>query len=267
MKKLLPLAAFIALGTLSIAQTAGTLAFSFTEATQASTYQSTGKHVIAVWIQTSAGGFVKTKLRRAGGGTADHLPTWAVNAGGTSGNCLATSCNVVSASTGASLSSFGARSITWDGTDASGNLVADGTYRVAIQETWNHGTTGTATRYINFTKGAAADVQTPASDANFTGISLSWTPSAAGIEENPSTEKPVKIYPNPSSNGVFNVEFSQAEKMKVVNVLGVTIYEEKISPNETKKTVDLSKFSNGVYFICLTEGNDTNEHRVIVNKQ
>ncbi len=167
------------------AQTAGTLTFSFTPVTMSPGYSGT-RNVLAVWIQTSANGaagFVKTKLRYAGGGTSDHLPTWSVNAGGTAGNCLsaAPNPNVTDATTGATLSSFTAKSITWDGKNvvglANGTTVADGAYRVAIQETWNHGTTGTVTTYFAFTKGPTEDKQTPANTANFTGITLDWLPS------------------------------------------------------------------------------------------
>jgi hypothetical protein len=74
---------------------------------------------MAVWIQSSTGAFVKTRARNAGGGTSDHLPVWAVNAGGSAGNCLTASCNTVGAVTGATLNNFSTRNFSWDGTDAS----------------------------------------------------------------------------------------------------------------------------------------------------
>lgn len=165
-----------------LAQTAGTFTFSFTPVTMSPGYSGT-KNVLAVWIQTSAGAFVKTKLRYAGGGTSDHLPTWSVNAGGTSGNCLATACNVTDATTGATLSSFTAKAVVWDGKNVSGTvngtLVADGAYQITIQETWNHGTGGTVTTSFPFTKGPNPDHQTPANTANFTNIKLDWVPTSS----------------------------------------------------------------------------------------
>jgi len=163
------------------AQTSGTFTFSFTPVTMSPGYTGT-KNVLAVWIQTSAGAFVKTKIRYAGGGTSDHLPTWSVNAGGTAGNCLSAppNPNVTDATTGATLASFTAKTITWDGKNvsgtANGTLVADGAYKITIQETWNHGTGGTVTTSFPFTKGPAADHQTPANTANFTNIKLDWVP-------------------------------------------------------------------------------------------
>jgi PKD repeat protein len=157
------------------AQTAGTLSFNVT--TIAHTGYSGTKNDLAIWIQDNSGAFVRTYYRYAGGGTADHLPTWSVNAGGTSGNCLSANCNVVGATTGATLTGAVTKSLTWNGTNSSGVLVADGVYKVTIQETWNHGTSGTTTRSFTFTKGPTQDVQSPAADANFTGISLQWTPT------------------------------------------------------------------------------------------
>lgn len=163
------------------AQTAGTLTFTFTTIAHTG-YQGT-KNALAVWIQTNTGTFVKTFYRYAGsgGGTQDHLPTFAVNAGGTSTNCLSASCNVVGATTGATLAGAVTKTVTWDGKNTSGVLMADGTYKITIQETWNHGTSGTTTSSFTFTKGPNQDVQTPTADGNFTNMSLQWIPAAAPV--------------------------------------------------------------------------------------
>ncbi len=170
-------------------QTPGTLTFTFTEASHSlsSTYNYNAQHVLAVWIQnttgTGTGTFVKTKLRNVGSGTKDHLPTWAVNAGGSANNATSSLCNVTDATTGATLSSWSTKTITWDGKNVNGSsngtVVADGTYKVTIQSTWNHGTSGTTTKSYTFTKGPNSDIQTPASDANFTTISLQWIPTSS----------------------------------------------------------------------------------------
>ncbi len=89
--------------------------------------------------------------------------------------------------------------------------------------------------------------------------------ASGGIEES-SVEKGVKIYPNPSPSGVFTVEFDNADKIKVVNVLGVTVMEERLSSVDSKKSVDLTRYSNGVYFISLLNGSKKAEYRVVVNR-
>ena len=174
MKKIFTTVFTICLSVGLFAQTAGTLTFTFTQVAHSPCYQS-NYNVLAAWIETSSGTFVKTKLRYCcGGNTLDHLPTWSVNAGGTSSNSSA--ANKTDATTGSTLHGFGTKTFTWDGKNvngtSNGTLVADGTYKVAIQETWNHGGGNTVTTYYTFTKGPAADHQTPATDANFSTISL-----------------------------------------------------------------------------------------------
>lgn len=247
------------------AQTAGTLTFTFTPVSH--TGYSGTKNVLAIWIQSSTGTFVKTKLRRAGSGTSDHLPTFAVNAGGTAGNCLSAATNTVSATTGATLTTFTAKSITWDGTNVSGVQVPDGSYRVAVEECWNHGTTAKTVRYFNFTKGPNSDIQTPANDANFTGISLQWIPtSTVGLQDLSAEANGVSIFPNPSNDGLFTINFQSSNNIKVINTLGVTVYDEKIESGENSKNIDLSTLANGVYIVYVIDGNKSTKHKIIINK-
>lgn len=247
----------------SMAQTTGNLSLTFTQTPHTSYVGS--KNVMAVWIQTSGGQFVRTNLRHVGGGTADHLPTWAVNSGGPSFNALNGSCNVVGAVTGPTNLSFGTVSVTWDGKDANGNVVADGIYKITIQETWNHGSSGTTVRSIPFTKGPSTDSQTPNDDSNFTNLSLEWLPSAAGIE-NVSELDGVKIYPNPSEDGKFNVEYEQANSIEVFDITGNSVYQSETENNSGKTVIDLSAFNNGMYFIRVADGDKASQLKVILNK-
>lgn len=270
MKKLLSILSFITLfgaGSLA-AQTNGTLTVTFTEVAKTPTYLGTPQHVLAVWIQTSAGGFIKTKRRYAGGGTADHLPTWAVNAGGTSGNCLATTCNTLDATTGATRSTWTTYTVNWDGKKgaaATGTLQADGVYKVAIQSTWNHGGTGTTMQTYTFTKGATADHQAPADNAFFTGVVIDWVPSVTGVSESENAPE-LSIYPNPT-NGILNVDFKNATSIKVMNTLGDVIYDEKIvQSTEGSKKIDLSSYSNGIYFISVSNNEATSNYKIILDK-
>jgi Secretion system C-terminal sorting domain len=256
--------------------TPGTLTFSFTEAVKSPTYQTSTtsqKHVLAVWIQDNTGKFIKTKILNAGANsTEDHLPTYAVNAGGIATDCLS-STNKTDATTGATLTAFTKRSITWDGKNVvgtvNGTTVADGVYKVVIQETWNHGTTGTAMRSFTFTKGVNADIQTPAADANFTGISLNWTPTINLANDEFSNNPVAIISPNPSNNGVFRLDFSnEITNIKAINLAGQTVYSEKVTGGTTitSKSVDLSKFANGIYVISVSNDKGTSSYEVILNK-
>jgi hypothetical protein len=268
MKKMLlkSAAAFLLLlATNSVnAQTPGNLSFTFTT-TAHSGYQGT-RNVMAVWIQDNSGAFVKTKLRYAGGNTADHLPTWAVNSGGSSSNCLSGSCNIVSATTGSTLAGATTKTITWDGTNTSGTLLPDGVYKVTIQQTWDHGSAGTVTRSFTFNKGAVDENQTPTADGNFTSMSLNWNASAAGIEENQNELAGVNVYPNPSTNGIFNVDYLKANNIKVINLQGVVISNDDLDVESGTKSVNLSEMSNGVYFIQVTDGVKSSKIKITLNK-
>lgn len=250
----------------AMAQTYGTMAFSVTEVSKAAsaTYQSSGKHDIAIWIEDASGAFVKTCMRYAGGGTADHLPTYSVNAGGTSGNCL--NANVVGATTGTTRSSFATRTVTWNGTNASGTLMPDGVYKVMVQETWNHGTSGTALRTFTFTKGTAIDAPTNADDTNFSGITLVWTPSQASVAENAGGLTGVTVFPNPSTDGKFNVSYEQATVVKVMDVTGATVMEVPVKNEKGSLELNMAEFTNGVYFIVVSNGAMSATNKVVINR-
>ncbi len=251
------------------AQTTGTLTFTFTPVSHVG-YDGT-KNVLAVWIQTGTDAFVKTKIRYVGAAfvssTTDHLPIWAANSGGTGGN-TSYGCNTTDAVTGATLTSFTTKTTTWDGKNvngtSNGTVVADGTYKVTIEECWNHGTSGTTTRSFTFTKGPNSDIQTPANDGNFTNISLQWIPTATGIERI-SVNPEINVYPNPT-NGKFNVDFDKAGRIKVINTLGSVVYEEKIDGYSAgTKSIDLTNFANGIYFISVSNDQGTSNYRIILN--
>lgn len=256
---ILCLALFVA--TMINAQTQGTLTLTFTQT--AHTAYTGNKNVLAVWVQTSTGTFVKTRARNAGNGTKDHLPTWSVNAGGSANNCMS-GCNTVGATTGATLNSFATRTYTWDGTDVNGNLVADGSYKITIESCWNHGNTAKATRSFTFNKGAVADVTNPTDDANFTGITVSWNPSGAGVDVVASPLK-MTIAPNPSTTGIFELDFQNANTLSVFNIAGEEILKLDVA-NEQKKIINLSAQPNGVYFIQVTDGKNNLKEKVILNK-
>ena len=64
------------------------------------------------------------------------------------------------------------------------------------------------------------------------------------------------LYPNPT-RGLLNIEFDNIDNkissVSVVNVLGDKIYNDNLD-NKTSKyssQIDLSKYSNGIYFIRL----------------
>ena len=251
------------------AQTDGTLTFTFTEVAKTPTFNGNSQHLLAAWIQTSAGAFVKTKLRYVGAVTSDHLPTWAANASCTAGSATSPGCNTVDGITGATRSSWTTYTLSWDGkigAAGTGTLQPDGLYKVSIQSTWNHGTGGTSITSYTFTKGASIDYQTPVSGTTYTNVVLHWDPVVTGINESNSENPEFIVYPNPT-NGIFNVDYNKANNIKVTTILGVVVYAEKLELlSSGTKSIDLINFANGIYFINVSNGQGSSRHKVILNK-
>ncbi|MFZ4399735.1 MAG: DUF2271 domain-containing protein [Bacteroidales bacterium] len=158
-----------------LSQTAGTLTFTYSQAAPSS---SATKNVMAVWIENSAGSFVKTKMRFWGNSTTDHLPSWVAKS----------AQNLTDATSGAtrtattSPTAFGAKTINWDGTTTSLALAADGNYNIFVESSYCNPEPSNGQHWIitnfAFTKGASAVHLTPTGPANFSGITLDWVPAA-----------------------------------------------------------------------------------------
>lgn len=252
--------------------TNGSLSFTFTSPKQASgCYAANCRYVLAAWIETGSGAFVKTKLLYVSSSTDDHLQTWGVAAGCTKPNAVTAAgngCNITDATTGATSVNFGTQTFTWDGKNVSGAVngttVADGSYRVGIQETWGHGT-ATATRYFTFNKGSLTNSQTPTSDANFTGVSMVWTPSALATNE--VNKKPeAKIFPNPSK-GLFTVELSKpANYFIVFSESGEIVYKEQIKDGSLKRDLNLGFLPSGVYHLTVSNAFGYTNQKLLIQK-
>ena len=243
-------------------QTNGTLTFTYTQTAPTS---SATKNVMAVWIEDNAGTFIKTKMRYWGSSTTDHLPSWKAKS----------AQNLTDATTGAtrtassSPTAFGSKTITWDGKNASGVTVPDGTYKVFVESSYCNPEPASNQHWIitsfSFTKGSVAEHTTPTGPANFSAITLDWAPSTTSIE-NVKANSDVKIFPNPS-NGIIKVEYKEATNIKVENSIGKIIYDEKINKSGAGiRTIDLSKFSNGIYFITLQNADEKIINKILLNK-
>jgi hypothetical protein len=229
------------------AQTAGTLTFNFT---QTATVGSATKNVMAVWVESESGTFIKTRMLFWGTGTNDHLPSWVSSSG----------INTVDAITGATLratttpTAFGSKSVSWDGTDISGNIVADGNYKIIVESAWcNPEPPDGQHKFLStfsFVKGTSTQNQT-LTDANLSGITLNWVPVKVSAIENHDINK-IDIYPNPS-HGIINLNFKQTtsvSKIEIRNIVGDLIYSE-IDQSKLSgiKSINLERYPAGTYFI------------------
>lgn len=67
-----------------------------------------------------------------------------------------------------------------------------------------------------------------------------------------TTEPSLDVYPNPTS-GIFYIEPKSELRISISDALGKTILEDVLKPG--KQRIDLSKFSNGLYFLNFTDNN------------
>jgi len=261
------------------AQTAGTLTLTYNQPVPTNPAPSYASSVLAVWIEDNAGTFIKTKMRFVGSGTKDHLPTWAVKSGGVASNATGLACNITDATTGATRkatttpTAFGSKTVVWDGKNVSGSVngttVADGIYKIWIESTWVDSGSNNHNEIISFpfTKGPASVHLTPAGDAYINTITLDWVASGLGLE-NVSEKTKVVVYPNPS-NGVFYIDFkNEINNIKVVNMLGQVVYDEKVAVTAagTVKNIDLSNFENGIYIVNVSNNEGSSSYEVVLDK-
>ena len=75
----------------------------------------------------------------------------------------------------------------------------------------------------------------------------------------------VNVYPNPVVSGkiTINLAGNKFTKLQLVNLLGQSLQSLKIAANETEKTVDISAFPSGTYFILLSDGTNITTKKVI----
>ena len=243
----------------SKAQTAGTFTFTINPIAHSGSYGA--KHVAAIWIENSTGTFIKTKLRQSSGSTIDHLGTWTSKS----------SSNVVDATTGSTLTTYTPITVKWDGTNVSKAVVADGDYKVWIEMAWDNSKTSAKTvTSFTFTKGPSTAHLTSANTSLFTDIVLDWIPLATGIETISQTNK-VSVFPNPT-NGLINLDLKLAASacsIQIANTTGTIIYEEKVAKGTVGvKSVDLSKYPNGIYLINILQASKANnlQFKVLLHK-
>lgn len=263
------------------AQTTGTLTFSFNQPVPTSPAPTfAGRCVTAVWIENAAGTFIKTKMRYVGSGTQDHLPTFAVKAGGVLSNALGTNVNITDATTGATRTNattpngFGSKTFTWDAKNvvgtANGTTVPDGVYKVWIESSWvdsganNHQELSS----YSFTKGPTSAITTAVGDTYVNTIVMNWVATGLGVKDNVSPNTQVVIYPNPS-NGIFSIDFkNEINNIKVSNMLGQVLYDEKVAVSipGTIKNIDLSSYENGIYILNVSNDKGTSSYKVVLDK-
>lgn len=76
------------------------------------------------------------------------------------------------------------------------------------------------------------------------------------IEEVDTNENPAKLYPNPSSTGIFQLRLNEdydEVKISIANMSGRIIQNKIYQKNNRHLNVDLSQFSTGIYIVNVIE--------------
>jgi hypothetical protein len=109
------------------AQTDGVLNVTATTSSAGGNYAP--KNIVAIWIEDDQGNFVKTLLAYAQN-RKTHLNTWEAST-----TAAGSPFNTVDAITGATKTSHGTRTCSWNATDINGAIMPDGTYKVWFELT------------------------------------------------------------------------------------------------------------------------------------
>lgn len=242
MKKLKLSIFALLLGVLSsYSQTDGTVVFSVRTVTNLGEYSP--KNVLAIWVETSGGTFIRS-LKVMAGARIQQLYTWKVASG----------LNTTDAITGATLNSHSTHNITWNCRNLSNVLVNDGDYRIRVEFTEEH-VQGPIYNY-SFTKGTSSQTINFPDQAYFKDASLTYTVAADINEFNENIF--VRVYPNPFSEVVY-FAFSDNEnthsRIEIYNVNGSLIFsnENSVSIGEFRvfswdgKTINGQDAAKGIY--------------------
>lgn len=232
------------------AQTSGTLTVTVTTA-QTATAVYAPKNILAIWVEDNSGKFIKTLMAYANTRKA-YLTKW-----GTSTSAIGSSYNIVDAISGATLSSHSTRTCNWNGTDYSGKLVADGSYKLCMELTDQHISSNYT--FVAFTKGTTNQNLTPADvPPSFKSIAVSWSTKVTQVNPELTKSNAVVISPNPGK-GVFKVLAENVLGIEVYGISGETIFK-GASP-----VFDLSGRPNGIYFVKVRTTENTVVKKIIKN--
>jgi hypothetical protein len=77
----------------------------------------------------------------------------------------------------------------------------------------------------------------------------------------------ISVYPNPSSD-IFNINLNNIPKYDIIlsDITGKILFEDKNTNGVTNYTLNLDRFSNGIYFLKVLTKNKFFTKKLILNK-
>lgn len=248
MKKMILGLVFTSFAIYLSAQTTGTLTVSATTSGTGSSSYGTN-NIVSMWVEDSSGKFSKTLLAFASE-RKQYLKAWKAST-----TIAGSAYNIVDAVTGATQSSHGKRSCTWNGKNKSQVLMADGTYTLKMELTDNDGIKQNFASF-QFVKGTAEQILIPSTTSGFSNINIKWAPTApAGIDEIELSNL-YSVYPNPTKSSVF-VNGIDIMEIELCNLAGKSIL------TTTEQNVNLSKLAKGVYLAKIKTAKGTFIKKII----
>lgn len=100
-----------------------------------------------------------------------------------------------------------------------------------------------------------------------TNTAINTIETVTGIKSQLSTDNEWKVYPNPSTGTLYIVNhssFKETSQILVLNSIGQTVFEETINSNY--KNIDLSKLTNGIYFVKIVSDKQSTVKRIVLSK-
>ncbi|RFP66334.1 T9SS C-terminal target domain-containing protein [Hymenobacter lapidiphilus] len=82
-------------------------------------------------------------------------------------------------------------------------------------------------------------------------------------------EKALTVYPNPST-GIVHININGFEgrklELRILNVIGTVMYRESLTElrDRYSRTLDLSKFANGLYYVKLEADNASEMRKLVI---
>lgn len=211
------------------ANTSGTLTIKTTTVANGGGYQPS--HILAIWVQDGSGVFVKTSMAYAAT-RINELTSWASKS----------AKNKVDAITGPTLNSHATRTATWNGTNVSKTVVADGTYTIKM-ELADGGSSKVATYTI--VKGTTTTNGTLVTASScFTNVTIQWVPTNTALNDI-TLAKQYNVYPNPTLSTAYISGFD-IEEIELVSFNGKSIF---VTQNQK---IDLSGYPKGIYLAKIT---------------
>ena len=248
--------------------TPGTLTFTVKTVTNNSTYSP--KNVLAIWIKDAQGNFVVSRKVMAMARKA-HLVKWNASSAG----------NTVTAITGATLPTHQTHTISWDGKNAAGIEMPDGTYQIWVEySSTNSASNGNLGPFltVEFEKGPAIDHVTPANASYFQDIVADWVPLGVGKNELLKARANVTLFPNPFTDKT-NIEIS-FDKPSQISIYAYNATGQKVAEiaNDSYSSAGNrnyqwngtsdqgQKLNNGLYFIHIQINGFTEIRKVILKR-